>query len=332
MVMRKIGIGMINFDHMHARSYAGCFKQIGNCRLVGVADPDEKRGHQMAQAFSTQFMSPDDLLGDESVDAVCICSANSKHMDDVLAAAAAGKNVMVEKPIATTVREAKRIISKCRREGVLLQVAFVMRYSPIVAEVKKAIDSGSVGEILAMSGTNHGSMPGGWFIQKELSGGGALIDHTVHVADLMNWFVGARAKEVFALGGTRLHEGLGIEDAGFVLVKYDRAVGSIDPSWSRPAGYPTWGDVRMRIFGSKATLEIDGFSQTIGLTKRGDRLRLLGYGSNVDLYACLDLVESTLKGTQPRATGEDGLAALEIALAAYKSIAAKRPVKLPMAG
>lgn len=330
--MKKIGIGMISFDHMHSRSYAACFRQIGKCQLIGVADADEMRGREMAQAFSTRFMSRDDLLSSESVDAVCICSANSKHKDDVLAAAEAGKNIMVEKPLATTIADAQEMISKCRRAGVLLQVAFVMRYSPIVLEVKKAIDSGSVGEILAISGTNHGSMPGGWFVQRELSGGGAIIDHTVHVADLMNWFMRERARKVFAVGGTRLHEGLGVDDAGFVLVEYGRAVGSIDPSWSRPEGYPVWGDVRMRVFASEATLEIDGFSQAIGLTKRGDRLRLVGYGSNVDLYTCLDLVESTAKGVQPRATGEDGLAALEIALAAYKSLATKRPVRLPLAG
>jgi len=328
--MKKIGIGMIDFDHMHARSYAECFNRIDECELVGIADPDEARGRRMAEAYSTTFMSREKLLADESVDAVCICSANTRHKENVLAAAEAGKNIMVEKPIATTIADAKEMIRKCEREGVFLQVAFVMRYSPIVLEAKGKVDSGSIGDILAISGTNHGSMPGGWFVKRELSGGGALIDHTVHVADLMNWFLGERARRVFALGGERLHEGLGIDDAGFVLVSYEKAVGSIDPSWSRPEGYPIWGDVRLRIFGSEGTLEIDGFSQNIALARRGEGLKLLGYGSNVDLYACRDLVESTASRTDPRSSGQDGLAALEIALGAYKSIETGKPVRLPL--
>ena len=86
----------------------------------------------------------------------------------------------------------------------------------------------------------------------------------------------------------------------------------------------------MRVFGSAGTLELDGFSQNMGLTRRGDRLRLLGFGSNLDYHACLDLVNSTVKGAEPRSRGEDGLAALEIALAAYESIESGRPVSLQL--
>lgn len=328
--MKKIGVGIISFEHFHAMSYAECFNRIDGCSLVAVADPDESRGRAMAERFSTRYMGVDELLAEDSIEAVCIGSANARHREDVVRAAEAGKNIMVEKPIATTVSDAEHMIDVCRRKGVLLQVAFVMRYSPIVLEARKAIDSGSVGEILAMSGTNHGSMPGGWFVDAELSGGGAILDHTVHVADLMNWFIGSRARSVFAVGGSRLHKGLGIDDSGFVLVKYDGAIGSIDPSWSRPEGYPIWGDVRMRIFGSEATLEFDGFSQNLGVARAGKGLSLVGYGSNVDLYTCMDLVDSTIKGSPPRSTGEDGLAALEVALGAYRSIESGRCVDLPL--
>ncbi len=328
--MRKIGIGMISFDHMHAKSYARSFKEIPSCNLVGIADSDEKRGRSMAEEYSTRYMSVDQLLADESVDAVCICSANAKHRDDVVRAAEAGKNIMIEKPISTTMKDGREMIDTCKKNGVLLQVAFVMRYSPMVLEAKRAIDSGWLGEIRAISGTNHGSMPGGWFVDKRLSGGGALIDHTVHVADLANWFLGRRPTSVFALGGNRLYEGLGIDDSGFILIKYGDVVVSIDPSWSRPKGYPIWGDLRMRIFGSEATVEFDGFSQNMRITRQGDRLVFHGYGSNLDYYMCLDLVESSLSGRPPRATGEDGLAALEIALAAYRSIETGRPVRIPI--
>jgi predicted dehydrogenase len=328
--MDQVGVGIISFEHFHAISYASAFNQIRECRLVGVADPDSRRGKEMAAVNSTRFMSVEELLADESISAVCIGSANARHRKDVELAAEAGKNVMVEKPIATTIEDAEHMIAKCKKEDVFLQVAFVMRYSPIALEAKAAIESGSVGEIQAISGTNHGSMPGNWFIDRDLSGGGAILDHTVHVADLMNWYLGSRARRVYALGGNRLYPGLGIDDSGFVLIQYDSAACSIDPSWSRPKGHPIWGDARLRIFGSEGTLEIDGFNQNIGLTRSGERLNLIGYGSDVDLYTCRDLVESTMQDREPRSTGQDGLAALEIALGAYESIATGGPVDLPL--
>ncbi len=328
--MGKVGVGMISFDHMHADSYASCFKEIDSCELVGIADSDQNRGRRKAKRYSTAYMGAQELLDNPDIDAVCICSANSRHRDDVFRAAEAGKDIMLEKPIATSMEDGRAIIDKCRRQGVLLQVAFVMRYSPIAQAAKEDLESGSVGEILAMSGTNHGSMPGGWFVDRELSGGGAIMDHTVHVADLMNWFMDARATRVFARGGERLHPGLGIDDAGFVLVKYGHTVGSIDPSWSRPKGYPMWGDVTMRIFGSQKTVELDGFSQNLAITRQGDRYQLMGYGSNVDYYTCLDLVESSAGGREPSSVGRDGLLALEIALAAYRSIETGEPVDLPL--
>ncbi len=328
MKMREVGIGMVSFDHMHADSYASCFNRIDSCKLVGVADENETRGREKASVYSTSYMDLDELLGSEDVDAVCICSANSRHHDQVLKAAEAGKNVMVEKPIATSMSDALDMVEKCRTAGVTLQVAFVMRYSPMALKAKRLIDSGAIGEIRAISGTNHGSMPGGWFTDRTLSGGGAIMDHSVHVADLMNWFVGRQARSVFATGGQRLHVGLGIDDAGFVLVRYDGVIGSIDPSWSRPEGHPIWGDVTMRIFGSEETVELDGFTQNLGVTRRGGRYRLEGYGSDLDYHTCLDLVRSTAEGSAVRSTGEDGVAALEIALAAYRSIDSGQPVEL----
>ena len=120
-----------------------------------------------------------------------------------------------------------------------LQIAFPVRFHPVFVELKQVLDRGDLGRILSVECTNHGSMPGGWFIDSELSGGGAVIDHTVHVIDLLRWFWGAEVTEVFAeVGDSLVHPGLGIDDAGMLSFTLANGVyGTLDTSWSRP--HPT---------------------------------------------------------------------------------------------
>ena len=87
------------------------------------------------------------------------------------------------------------MIDACKANGVLLQTAFPVRYNTTVVRAKQMIDEGKLGRILAMKGTNRGRNPGGWFVDPELSGGGAVIDHTVHVADIMRWITGAEVRK-----------------------------------------------------------------------------------------------------------------------------------------
>ena len=139
--------------------------------------------------------------------------------------------------------------------------AFPCRYITSVRQAKEAIDAGQIGEILAMKGTNRGSMPGGWFIEREKSGGGAVLDHTVHVMDLMHWFTGGKAEEVYAHAETLFND-TEIDDAGMVHVKFANGVVAVlDPSWSRNRTFPTWGDVTLEIIGTKGVLNIDSFAQ-----------------------------------------------------------------------
>ncbi len=103
-------------------------------------------------------------------------------------AAQHGVHVLCEKPIATTLEDARAMIASCERAQVKLMIAYPpVRYNTPVLRVKEMVERGAVGEVLAIRGTNHGRLPGGWFVEPELSGGGAVLDHTVHVIDLIRW-------------------------------------------------------------------------------------------------------------------------------------------------
>src|SRR5690242_4847859 len=210
-----IRIGMLDTAHGHAHSYAACLRALAGVELAGVADDDRERAHVFAAHHGIRaFESPQALLA-EGLDGVVICSANLHHRPLTELAAGHTRHILCEKPIATTLADAEAMIEACERGGAKLQIAFPVRFAPPVMQLRALLRGGSLGQVYGIKATNHGQMPGGWFVDRELAGGGAVIDHTVHVIDLLRWFFEAEVSEVYAeVGESLLHEGLGIDDAG----------------------------------------------------------------------------------------------------------------------
>jgi UDP-N-acetylglucosamine 3-dehydrogenase len=325
----RIRFGIISFAHMHAASYARALSEIPGAELVGIYDDNANRGLSVAAMHNTDYYdSLSDLL-DADIHAVIVCSENVKHRDEVIQAAKAGKHILCEKPIATTSEDAIAMIEECEREGVILATAFPVRHAPPVLRTKGLIDSGAIGQVIAVCTTNHGRMPGGWFIDRKLSGGGAVLDHTVHVADLLRWFLNDEVKTVYAEVDTRMHD-IDIDDCGMLLMEFRNGVfATLDPSWSRPTAYPTWGDVTMEIVGTEGVISLDVFAQVlVEANDSGPKVLLRNWGDNMDLLLVQDFVYAIRQGQKPAACGFDGLKALEVAIAAYESAAKGRPVQL----
>jgi UDP-N-acetylglucosamine 3-dehydrogenase len=320
-------VGIISFAHPHAFGYAEALKQIQGAELVGIADEDHTRGMVAAAELNTKHYLNYDELFNQDIDAVIITSENSKHHEHVLAAAKAKKHILCEKPLATKTEDAHEMIQVCKEHGVILQTAFPVRFNSAVLRAKNIVDQGNLGEILAIKGTNRGTNPGGWFVERDKSGGGAVIDHTVHVVDLMRWFMGAEVKEVYAEIDNLLSD-YEIDDCGILNIEFDNNVfTTLDCSWSRNKTYPTWGDVTLEIVGSQGTLSVDAFAQKLDVyDKEGANWNY--WGDDMDYGLVNDFLSSVSKGKEPSITGTDGLKALEVALAAYESSKKKQPVQL----
>ncbi len=322
MTQETIRIGMMSFAHMHAASYAAHLRQMDGVELVGVWDADATRGQAMADRFGTAFFADNETLLAEGLDGVVICSENVHHREHVEWAAGRTRAILCEKPIATTREDAQAMIDVCAATETRLQIAFPVRFSPSVQRLKAIIEAGKLGRLFSAKCTNHGSMPGGWFIDRELSGGGAVIDHTVHVIDLLRWMLGAEVTEVYAeVGDSLLHPGLGIDDAGLLSFRMDNGLyGTLDTSWSRPASYPTWGDVKLEILGEEGIAMVDAFAQHLRVSSdAAGKTRWLYWGGDMDRGLVQDFVAMIREDRAPSITGEDGLAALAVALAAYRS-------------
>lgn len=326
----KVKLGIISFAHVHAPNYAREINTLDEAALVGIFDQNEYRGKQAAAQFNTEYFSDlDELLA--YTDGIIICSENATHKDFAIHAASSDTHILCEKPIATNLEEADDMIEACRKNEVRLHIAFPMRYSPPVVTMKEHIEEGEIGKLLGISSTNHGRIPPGWFQNKQLAGGGAVMDHTVHLVDLFCWIFNQGIKEVYAKIGTLLHD-IEVEDCGLLSLKFEKeGFATLDCSWSRPDSFPTWGDLKMRVYGTNGVLDLDAFRQNFTVYNDERKSKKWEYwGTNSDREMIIDFIRAIkkepLEGTL--ATGREGRKSLQVALSAYRSAKKGQPVAI----
>jgi UDP-N-acetylglucosamine 3-dehydrogenase len=322
-------IAMVSFAHMHAYSYAEHVKRHAGAEISAVWDEDVNRGSQAAARYGVPFYEDLHELLASDVDAVIVCSENARHKDHVVAAARAGKHILCEKPMALEIADAMEMNRVCEENGVILQIAYPVRYSPAIRSARNWIQDGQLGDMIAINATNHGKMPGGWFVDPQLSGGGAAVDHIVHVMDIMFWVLDDKVVRVHAELETRLHD-IAVEDCGMVLLETQSGViAAIDPSWSRPAAFPVWGDLIMEFIGTRGTMRIDLNRQvSVFYNDTEHKIEHLPWMDDLDEELIHDFIDIVKQGKPASISGSDGLRTLEVVKAAYMSHHLQRAIVL----
>ncbi len=328
-------LGIMSFAHHHAESYAHALSTMPGVEFVGIADDNTARGEQLAQQYGAPFYPSYEALLAEQPDGVVVCSENVRHRPLVELAAQAGVNVMCEKPLATTLADGQAMLDACESAGVILMTAFPMRFSAPILEVKSLLDQGGLGKVLAVNGVNQGQMPKHhrqWFVDKELAGGGSVFDHTVHLADVLRWYLDSEVVEVYAQTNRIMHrDEVDVETGGLLLVTFeDGTFASIDCSWSRPKNYPTWGGLALDLIGEKGVVHVDAFSQNLAAYSNTDQPAWLPWLSDSDRSMISEFMAAIRAQRAPSVSGYDGYKAMEVALAAYRSAEIGAPVALPL--
>lgn len=322
-------IGIMSFAHMHAHSYAKSLKSMPNVELIAIFDEDEERGRNVATIYDTPYFKEQNDFLAEDMDAVIICSENNRHKEMVINAAKAKKHILCEKPIATNTEDAKIMIDVCEAENVILQIAYPVRFSSVIQQLKAKIDDGELGDIIAFRSTNRGQNPDGWFIDQKQSGGGAVIDHTVHMVDIMRWYLGEEVTSVEAIVDSYFHN-IEIDDAGMITLEFENGViASHDASWSRFSEYPAWGDATIEVIGTKKTVKVDVNKEHLRVFSSAKKsLTHVSFANNRDLGLLRDFIDCVREKREPSITGYDGLKSLEVSLAAYEASDLKKRVNL----
>lgn len=328
---RPVRVGMLSVAHVHAPWYLDALAVTAGVELVGLWDADPVLADARARAVPTRAFADAAALLDR-VDAVVIAGVNRDHRALVEQAAAAGRHVLCEKPLATTVPDARAIVEVCRSAGVRLMTAFPSRTSSVVEALAASIREGAVGEIVAFEGVNTGEMPdihGAWFVDPEQAGGGAVTDHVVHLADLYRWLSGSEVTEVYAVANRILQDGFdAVETGGLVSLRLANGIiATIDCSWSKPRSYPTWGGMTLEVLGTAGALDMDAFRQHLSVYgRREEGVRWPYFGSDANAAMLEEFIAAVRADREPAITGIDGLRAVEIVDAAYRSIASGQPV------
>lgn len=329
-------IGIMSFAHHHAEGYINALRKIEGVDWVGVADADQTRARDFAdRTKSHYFSSYEDLLAARP-DGVIVTAENNNHRALVDMAALSKINVLCEKPIATTLEDSWAMVKACKHAGVAFMTAFPMRFSPPAVIVKQQIDRGEFGKVYCFNGSNQGELPRKyreWFIDKQLAGGGAVVDHTVHLVDLFRWYLNSEVVEVYARTNRIFHADdvpQEIETGGMVFLTFANGVfATIDCSWSRPDNWPTWGGLSFELVCERGAVLVDGFSQNVTTYSSQAGHPTWGFwGTDSNQEMITEFVNAIRENRAPAVTGLDGLRAVEVALAAYESDRLGQPVKL----
>jgi len=311
----SLRIGFLGVAHMHAWSYVSSLQKCMDARPAAVWDSEAKRKDIFALENGLQQAETAEELLDRS-DAVIVCSTNTTHVQFVAAAADAGKPILCEKPLVAHRKDIDEMRAAVNGKSRLM-TAFPCRFAPSYVRLKERVKSGDIGAIQAICATNRGRCPFDWFVDIEQSGGGAMIDHTVHVADLLRDLLNQDPTTVQAQTGNNMY-GQDWEDTAMVTVEYPSGVfATIDSSWSRTKNYKTWGDVAMNVVGAKGVIELNMFGLSVDVWTDGHATH--GYGSNIDDGLISEWISSIQEDRDPLVTLEDGLAASRVAIAAYES-------------
>lgn len=330
-----IGCGMI--ANFHAKAIA----DIEDAKLVACYDRATPRAQALADEYGCQmYESLEEMLAQSEVEVVTICSPSGAHMEPCVAAAEAGKHVIVEKPLDVTLPRCDAMIEACEKAGVKLATIFPSRFHQSSQLMKQAIESGRFGTLALGDAyvkwfrTQEYYDSGAWRGTWKLDGGGALMNQAIHSVDLLLWLMGP-VVDVMAHTATVAHERIEVEDVAAATVRFaNGALGSIEAT---TAGFP----------GSLKKIEISGSTGTAILeeediikwefaeaTAEDDKLReemsgktetgggaadptAIGHHAHAELFR--DFLAAIRDGRAPAIDGYEGRRSVELILAIYES-------------
>ena len=325
-----IGVGRIGKIHIENLKH-----RISKTDVVAISDINKEELDKVAKEFNISNVTTDyhDILKQKDVDAIVICSPTDTHTLIIEEAANAKKHIFCEKPIDLTLEKIKSTIETVEKNNVKFFVGFNRRFDPNFKKIYEIASSGKIGQLQILKITSRDPAPPPLEYLKV--SGGILLDMTIHDFDMARYLVGSEVKEVYAMGDVLVDpvfKEAGDLDTVITVLKFENGtIGTIDNNRKAVYGY----DQRVEVFGSKgmATVKNNTPDNHIYLDKEGVH-SALPLNFFMDRYTESYLAEMNaffdciINDLSPKSSGNDGLIAVAIGLAAMKSIKENRPVKM----
>ncbi|MBW8350290.1 Gfo/Idh/MocA family oxidoreductase [Bacillus sp. IITD106] len=338
--MRKINFAIVGCGHI-AKKHAEGIKHADGVNLLAVCDTIASNMDPYVKEYGAKaYENFDEMLRNPDIDVVNICTPSGSHAPLAVKAANAKKHVIVEKPIALTLSDAKLIIDSCKENGVKLAVLHPNRFRPAMIELKKAVDQNRFGKFSHANATVRWNRNQEYFDQAPWRGtksldGGVLMNQAIHNLDLLLWFMGD-IEEVYSMSATRLRN-IEAEDVSTGLVRFKSgALGVIEAATTI---YPKNFEESLSIFGENATVKIGGTTANFiehwvmeGISS--DSVLQLKQSIDNNPYGkpghqCIieDMVQAINENRDPIVSGEEGIKALQLVAGLYQSAEKGIPLK-----
>jgi len=341
-----IGCGMI------ADFHAKAITDARGAKLIGGFDTFSAAADRFAENNNCRaYHDLDEMLADPAIDVVTIGTPSGAHLEPAVAAARAGKHVIIEKPLEITLKRCDKIIAECEKAGVVVSTIFPSRFHAPSQEIKRAIEKGRFGRLTMgdayvkwwrpQSYYDSGAWRGTW----ELDGGGALMNQAIHSVDLLIWLMGP-IKEIRAQASLLAHERIAVEDAAVAALTFENgALGVIQAS---TACYPgslkkiaihgdggsavmeeediiEWEFAKSTVRDKRIKAEMAGRTQTGG--GASDPAAIGHHGHTAQFN---DVIKAIKSGATPAIDGHEGRRAVEVILAIYRAAETGKGVRLPL--
>ncbi len=344
-----IGIGVIGAGNIAEMNHLPGYQKHADARILAIADVNGERAKAIAAKFGAPHSYADyhELLANPEVQAVSVCTPNFQHAPVSIDALRAGKHVLCEKPPALSTAEARQAEAAAKESGRVYMVCLNQRFRPDVIQLKRYVEAGEFGEIYyaKTSMLRRRGSPGGWFAQKQLSGGGALIDIGVHVLDFTRYILGnPRPRQVLGItrqkiGSYQLEEhrsytpadmrGLArrpddwagdADELAFAVVRMEPDITlTVEVSWALNLEQDTGGT---EIFGAKAGAKLEPltiFGEEMGrLVDKQPRVPSISY-AETHARAIRHFLDCIHEGKQPLSDAAQAVVTLQILDAIYES-------------
>jgi predicted dehydrogenase len=326
--MNRIRIAIVGAGHM-GRTHALACGKSESVDIACVFDIDPKRAAALGEEVGAPvFATLEEVCGHDDIDALIICTNDEHHVESATRALGAGKHVLLEKPIATNLADADRIIEAEKSSGRVLLVGHVLRYESRYAATKRVVEEGRIGEVVSVFARRLNAASG----QDRLQGRVSVLSFLgVHDFDICNWLVGSSATRITCESrqGHLSSKGYDVEDQTFSLVRYENgAIACVESGWILPDTHPRRADFALEVVGTAGTINLDLMSQGMAVCDcDGYTFENFGHGVELELTHFVECVRGNVL---PLVDGAAARAALELSLGAQKAANIGSTVTLPL--
>ena len=304
-----IGIGAMGQHHVRI------YSEMEEVELVGISDVSESRVNELSRQYGVKGYTDHMQLLKQDLDVVSIVVPTTLHKPIGFDAINAGVNILMEKPIADTLQNARELTDTAKNAGIKLMVGHIERFNPAVMKLKEIIESDILGKIVSISTRRVGPY------NPRIRDVGVILDIGVHDIDVISYLYGKKINEVYAIAGADIHS---MDDHAAIMLRFEHELsGLVEINWLTPHKVR-----KLTAIGLKGVAYLDYIDQTVEVHD-GEWIRKAKVEKEEPLKKELEyFINAILENKEPKPSGDDGIHALEVAMAAIESYSKAKAIEI----